>query len=90
MRDSPDPLPASVHLARARSHLNLGQGGRALALVGDLVGATDPDVGAPALALKALALRQLGRGGEVRAVQDELVERFPERGRGGGDPLQPG
>lgn len=79
-RLSPSPPPGGVQLARARSHLNLGQGGRALPLVEDLVGATEPALAAPALALKILALRQLGRGGEVRAVQDELVERFPQRG----------
>jgi soluble lytic murein transglycosylase len=79
-RLSPSPPSGSVQLARARSHLNLGQGGRALALVEDLLGSDDPDLGAPALTLQGLALRQLGRGGEVRAVQDELVERFPERG----------
>jgi soluble lytic murein transglycosylase len=79
---SPSPPPGSVQLARARSHLNLGQGGRALSLLGELVGATEASLAAPALALQVLALRQLGRSGEVRAVQDELVERFPERGEG--------
>lgn len=74
-----DSMPASVRLAVTRSHLGLGQGRAALALAVELGESTNPDVGAPALGLRIQALRQLGRGGEVRRVQDELVERFPQR-----------
>jgi soluble lytic murein transglycosylase len=73
-----EPSP-SIRLATARSHLALGQAGRALALATDVGASDEPDLGGPALALKIQALRQLARGGEARDVQDELVARFPER-----------
>jgi soluble lytic murein transglycosylase len=73
------PLPSSVRLAMARSHLNLGQGGRALPMVMEFAETEDPAVAAVALSLRVLALRQLGRGGEARGVEDELVRRFPTR-----------
>ncbi|MBT8397440.1 MAG: transglycosylase SLT domain-containing protein [Gemmatimonadetes bacterium] len=71
------PLSPEVRLAVARSHLNLGQGGRALPLVTELAASEDPDVAPVALNLKVSALRQLGRSGEARASQDELIARFP-------------
>jgi len=36
-------------------------------------------VATPALVLQIQVLRRLGRGGEARAVEDDLVARFPER-----------
>jgi len=74
-----DSMPPSVRLAITRSHLGLGQGRAALALAAELGKSMNPEVGAPALGLQIQALRQLGLGGEARGVQEELVERFPER-----------
>ncbi len=71
--------PPSVLLAKARSHLSLGQRGVSLALATELGESVDPRVAAPALTLRIQALRRLGRGGEVRGVEDELVARFSER-----------
>jgi soluble lytic murein transglycosylase len=71
--------PPSVLLAKARSHLSLGQSGVSLALAAELGESVDSRVAAPALVLRAQALRRLGRGGEARRIEDELVERFPER-----------
>ncbi len=73
-------LPPEVSLALARLHLRLGGPGRALEILRDLPRETAGEVGAPALALEAQALRRLGRGGEARAVQDSLVARYPSRG----------
>jgi soluble lytic murein transglycosylase len=73
------PLPDSVRLSIARRQLNLGQGGKALASLTALGEGEDPRTAAPALQLKVLALRQVGRAGEARGVQDELMERFPRR-----------
>jgi len=70
---------SSVLLAKARSHLSLGQSGVSLALATELGESLDPRVAAPALVLRTQALRRLGKGGEARAVEDELVERFSER-----------
>ncbi len=72
-------VSASVQLAVGRLLLNLGQGGRALPALTSLGEGDDPETAAPALELKILALRQVGRSGEIRGVQDELMERFPER-----------
>lgn len=71
--------PPTVLLEKARSHLSLGQGRAALELVTALGKLEAPQIGGPALAIKIQALRQLGRGGEVRGVQDDLVARFPTR-----------
>ncbi len=74
---SGEPLSPSVKLALARSHLNLGQGGRALPLVTELADLEDPAMASAALTLEVSALRQVGRAGEAREVQNELIERFP-------------
>jgi soluble lytic murein transglycosylase len=73
------PLSPSDQLAVARRLLNVGQGGRALPSLTALGEGDDPETAAPALELKVLALRQVGRSGETRGVQDELMERFPKR-----------
>ena len=71
--------PASVVLAKARSHLSLGQGGVSLALAAELGESGNPSVAAPALVLQAQALRQAGRGGEASRIEDKLIDRFPGR-----------
>jgi soluble lytic murein transglycosylase len=75
---SGEPPPPWARLIRARSYLVLGEGRRALELAGELATSPDPAVGVPALRIQIDALRRLGRGGEQRAAQDELVRRFPE------------
>jgi soluble lytic murein transglycosylase len=71
--------PPSVFLAMARSHLAVGQSQRALALATELGGSNEPAIGAPSLALRVRVLRQSGQGGAAGEVQDQLVERFPQR-----------
>jgi soluble lytic murein transglycosylase len=70
--------PPAVRLAVARVRLASGQAGAALEEASELGEMEDPAVGAPALLLKIQALRRLGRASEVRAVEDVLVEHFPD------------
>ncbi len=73
------PPPPSVLLAKARSHFSLRQNEASVALATELGESENPVVATPALALQVQVLRRLGRGGEARAVEDDLVARFPER-----------
>ncbi len=72
------PAPATVILERARAHLGAGEVPAALEMARPLADHPEEAVAVEALALSVEALRRLGRGGEVRAVQDRLVEEFPD------------
>jgi soluble lytic murein transglycosylase len=73
------PVPPNVLLARAQIHFTLGEVGPALSLATQLGELGDPAVSVPALVLRAQTLRRLGRGAEALAVEDIMVERFPQR-----------
>ncbi len=66
-------------LARARALAGSGDRSAAVAEYRRLSASEDPAVAAPALAAWAAIRRRQGRDGDVRILEDRLVERFPAR-----------
>jgi soluble lytic murein transglycosylase len=81
VRDEPGAVvPDVVRLSEARAELAAGRPSRTLSVATELSVSDERTVALAAFSLRRQALRSLGRSGEVRNVEDQLMARFPNSG----------